>query len=206
MLCLMVMGAPLRAQMQEPVKFAVEHKLTGEAELVVTFTGRIDAGWHVYGTDIGDDGPQRAELTVDHIKGAKAKGRLTARGKQHRQMDEMFGMELSFYEGSVTFEQRFTLTGGDYDIAGYLTYGACNDQNCIPPTTVDFAAKGTVKAKEEAKAEEPKAEAKAEEKAAPEAAEAVEEPVEVADSDTTAADAGIKPALPVRAARRARVS
>ena len=35
--------------------------------------------------------------------------------------------------------QKIKLTGGDYKIVGYLEYGACNDENCLPPTSVDFS-------------------------------------------------------------------
>lgn len=27
-------------------------------------------------------------------------------------------------------------------MSGYLQYGACNDENCLPPTNVDFSFKG----------------------------------------------------------------
>jgi len=45
-------------------------------------------------------------------------------------------------EGTASFVQRFTITEPEYEVAGYLTYGACNDQNCIPPTNVEFSFKG----------------------------------------------------------------
>jgi thiol:disulfide interchange protein DsbD len=54
----------------------------------------------------------------------------------------MFMMEVETIEDKVTFVQTYELTGSEYDIAGYLTYGACNDQNCLPPTSVDFSFKG----------------------------------------------------------------
>ena len=47
---------------------------------------------------------------------------------------------------SATFNidkiEKVKLTGGDYKIVGYLEYGACNDENCLPPTSVDFAFTG----------------------------------------------------------------
>ena len=133
---------PLCAQFEEPVSFSVEQKRISDAELKVVFTGRVESGWHVYGTDIADGGPTRAELTVDQCQGAKPKGKLQAVGKVHRAMDEMFGMEVSYMEGKAVFEQTFELTEPTYDIRGYLTYGACNDQNCMPPTDVEFAFTG----------------------------------------------------------------
>lgn len=50
-------------------------------------------------------------------------------------------MEVKFFEGTAKFSQKVKLTGGNYLITGYLEYGACNDQNCLPPTSVDFLIK-----------------------------------------------------------------
>ena len=61
-------------------------------------------------------------------------------------MDPIFEMEVKFFEGTAKFSQKVKLTGGDYLITGYLEFGACNDQNCLPPTSIDFSYKGTVAA------------------------------------------------------------
>ncbi|WP_303394971.1 protein-disulfide reductase DsbD family protein, partial [Phocaeicola coprocola] len=84
-------------------------------------------------------------------------------GKEIKQMDPIFEMEVKFFEGTAKFSQKVKLTGGDYLITGYLEFGACNDQNCLPPTSVDFSYKGTVAAAASATA----APAKTEEAAAP---------------------------------------
>ena len=135
------------AQFQNPVAFSVTQKQTGDNVLEVVFQGTIDAGWHVYGTDIADGGPTRAELTLEKQKGLKSDGKLRAAGKVQKKMDEMFGMEVSYMEGTASFVQRFTITEPEYEVAGYLTYGACNDENCIPPTNVEFSFKGTASPK-----------------------------------------------------------
>ena len=126
------------AQMQDPVHFKVEKKQTSDSEVSVIFSAKIDAGWHVYSTGMPSDGPQSAVLTTEKSEGAKAVGALKPMGKEIKQMDEMFGMELRFFEGSVKFVQKYKITGKKYKISGYLTYGACCDGSCMPPTNVDF--------------------------------------------------------------------
>ena len=135
------------AQFQNPVTFTTTQKKVSDDVLEVIFQGTIDAGWHVYGTDIADGGPTRAELTLETQKGVKPDGKLRATGKVQKKMDEMFGMEVSYMEGTASFMQRFTITEPEYEVSGYLTYGACNDQNCIPPTNVEFSFKGEGKSK-----------------------------------------------------------
>lgn len=192
------------AQFASPVKFTVKENKISDSELEVVFTGKIDAGWHVYGTDIKDGGPTKAELTLEKQTGVKPKGSLKGKGSLHKAMDEMFGMEVSYYEGSVTFVQTFTITEEKYNIEGYLTYGACNDQNCIPPTDVDFKFEGTGKPAAvpvPAKGEEPQKDVKVDEKkvddkVAEKPAEEEVVPEEVVATDTVAVDtASVLPSM-----------
>ena len=131
------------AQFQVPVKFSVQQKKVSDNTLEVEFVGKVDAGWHVYGPDIADGGPTRAELTLEKTVGLKPDGKLRATGELHRAMDDMFNMEVSYMEGTAKFSQKFTIIEPKYEVAGYLTYGACNDQNCMPPTNVEFQFEGT---------------------------------------------------------------
>ena len=130
------------AQFQNPVTMTATQKKVADDALEIVFQGSVEAGWHVYGTDIADGGPTRAELTLEKQKGLKPDGKLRATGKVHRAMDDMFGMEVCYMEGTASFSQRFIITEPEYEVAGYLTYGACNDENCIPPTNVEFSFKG----------------------------------------------------------------
>lgn len=130
------------AQMQDPVHFKVSQKKVSPTELEVIFTGRIDKGWHVYSTGLPADGPISATLHTEKAEGVKAAGKLSHRGKEISQFDKMFGMNLRYFENSVTFVQKFKIVGKTYKVSGYLEYGACNDENCIPPTQVEFAFNG----------------------------------------------------------------
>ena len=51
-------------------------------------------------------------------------------------------MPVTYFEGSALFTQRVELLEKDYSLKGYLKYGACNDENCLPPTSVDCSVKG----------------------------------------------------------------
>lgn len=130
------------AQWEEPATFTVSQKKTSPTEIVVTFKATIDRGWHVYSTDIAGGGPTAASFNIDKAKGIKTNGKLKPVGNVKRKMDEIFGMEVSYFENSCTFEQHLTITEKDYHLKGYLEYGACNDQNCTPPTAVDVTVEG----------------------------------------------------------------
>ena len=154
---LMLVSILAMAQMQTPVHFSVSQKQVSPSEVDVIFTGKIDKGWHVYSTELPDDGPISATLTSETSEGAKAEGKLKAQGKEISQFDNLFGMKLRYFENSVTFVQRYKLTAEKYHIKGFLEYGACNDQSCLPPTQVEFDYTGTGKP-EQAAAKEKKSE------------------------------------------------
>ena len=112
----------------------------GEAEVV--FTGTIDKGWHVYSTDLGDGGPISATFNVESISGAELVGKLKPVGKEVAAFDKLFEMKVRYFENTAQFVQKLKLTGGEYKVEGFLEYGACNDENCLPPTQVPFKFSG----------------------------------------------------------------
>ena len=152
----------VQAQIQDPVKFNSELKILAADEAEVVFTAAIDKGWHVYSTDLGDGGPISATFNVEKIFGAEVVGKLKPVGKEISTFDKLFEMKVRYFENMAQFVQKLKLTGGAYQIEGYLEYGACNDENCLPPTQVPFkfsgkaegAAKEAAAAAAETKAEE----------------------------------------------------
>ena len=163
------------AQMQDPVHFKTEWKSISANEAEIIFSATIDPGWHVYSTDLGDGGPTQATINIDKISGAALDGKLKPGSNEIKKIDPIFEMEVKFFEKTAKFTQKVKLTGGKYSVSGYLEYGACNDENCLPPTSVDFTFSGEVPA--QAKAADTK------EKEAPKKEDA---PVEaVAKADTT---------------------
>lgn len=157
-LCWLLMALfclPMFAQMQDPVQFKAEWKEISATEAEIVFTGTIDAGWHVYSTELGDGGPTSATFNIDEIKGAELVGKLTPGAGEIDKMDPIFGMQVRYFEKSAKFAQKVKLTGGDYVIKGYLEYGACNDENCLPPTAVDFSYSGKAQAAAQAPSVQP---------------------------------------------------
>ncbi len=130
------------AQIQDPVHFSVNMKQVSPTEIDVVFSATIDKGWHVYSTGLPDDGPISATLTTEKSEGVEAVGKLIPKGNEIKEYDKLFDMTLRYFENSVSFVQKYKITGKTYHVKGYLEYGACNDENCMPPTQVDFDYSG----------------------------------------------------------------
>ena len=146
-----------QAQLMDPVHFTSRWNMTGETAGEIVFSATIDDGWHVYSTDLGSEGPTSATFHVVKMEGAETVGTLMPRGHVIKQYDRMFDMELRFFEKKATFVQRVRVTKPKFFIEGYLEYGACNDEMCLPPTQVEFRYQGEVtvsKTQEEARGHE----------------------------------------------------
>ena len=152
----------LQAQIKDPVKFKTELTPLSDTEAEVVFTAAIDKGWHVYSTDLGDGGPISATFNVDNKSGVELVGKLKPVGKEVATFDKLFEMKVRYFENTAKFVQKVKFTGGAYAIEGYLEYGACDDESCLPPTQVPFKFSGVAKAgnaaatkTEQSKAEQP---------------------------------------------------
>ena len=125
------------------IDFKVSYNRVSPSEIDVVFTGTAEPGWHIYSTNLPEGGPNSAEFGTDVIKGAELVGELKPGAGAKTEYDKMFEMDITFFENSCTFTQRVKLTAATYEVKGYLNYSACNDENCLPPTNVEFTLQGT---------------------------------------------------------------
>ncbi len=163
-LTLLLLASCIYAQIQEPVKFSSKFKTLSDTEAEITFTGSIESGWHVYSVNLPSGGPISATFNTDKIDGVKLVGKLTPATKEISKFDKIFEMNLRYFEHSVIFVQKIKITKPVYKLKGYLEYGACDDENCLPPTQVSFDFSGKndkvkVNAESEAKDEQVTAQA-----------------------------------------------
>ena len=196
----------LQAQIKDPIKFKTELTPLSDTEAEVVFTAAIDKGWHVYSTDLGDGGPISATFNVDNKSGVELVGKLKPVGKEVSTFDKLFEMKVRYFENTAKFVQKVKFTGGAYAIEGYLEYGACDDESCLPPTQVPFKFSGVAKAGNAAatKTEQPKAEqpeqkvvdkADKKEGATPVASKDSSAMMELVPATTTEAATDIQPAV-----------
>lgn len=150
------------AQIMTPVKWSAKVDMTGGDEGKVVLTASISSGWHMYSLDCDPSaGPQILEITYPKLDGVTLEGKPTPDKPSHKQYDDMFGAELSWWTQGVTITQKFKAVKPEFNIDVMVVCSACNDENCIPPSRSTFNLSGTAKisapAKDAAKADEPKA-------------------------------------------------
>ncbi len=166
LLMILLLPVNLAAQMfTDVVVWKTSLKDSDTPEKTLQFTATIKDGWHLYDQNMPDDGPTSTQFLFDKLEGAKLVGKPTPSTKPIDQYDKQFEMNLRWYSKSVTFSQKIQVTDpAKFNIKGGVKFMACNDENCLPPETVDFAfdksmIKSQAAAPAEELAEEPTAEA-----------------------------------------------
>ncbi len=126
------------SQIVEPIKWTIDGNATADEFYEITFRATIDAGWHLYGTDLPKGGPQPTRFVFDDLRAATLSGDVVAEKTPTTAFDETFGMSLSWYEHEAVFTQKLKVEDG-FSIKGYVEFMGCNDESCLPPTQVEFS-------------------------------------------------------------------
>lgn len=134
----------IHAQILKPVTWSSSVEMNDERNGRLIFKASIDEGWHLYGIDLPDGGPNPTTFTFDKVEGMTLNGDITPSRKAHEQVDMVFHLKLNWWEDKVDFYQDFTLNepNGAYLVEASVRFQGCNDGSCIPPSTETFDFKG----------------------------------------------------------------
>lgn len=134
----------IHAQILKPVTWSSSVEMNDERNGRLIFKASIDDGWHLYGIDLPDGGPNPTTFTFDKVEGMTLNGDITPSRKPHEQVDMVFHLKLNWWEDKVDFYQNFTLNepNGAYLVEASVRFQGCNDGSCIPPSTETFDFKG----------------------------------------------------------------
>ncbi|SBW03336.1 conserved membrane hypothetical protein [uncultured Dysgonomonas sp.] len=121
---------------QDPATWTVKLVDKGNGEVELTANFKIDPTWHLYDIHIPEGGPMPTSLAIDNLKGATKVGEFKAvNSKLKKSYDEIFQMEIGYYENQATFVQRLKVTDkAAFVLEGDLRSQVCSevDGQCIP--------------------------------------------------------------------------
>ncbi|WP_237390687.1 protein-disulfide reductase DsbD family protein [Fulvivirga sediminis] len=125
-------------QILKPVKwnFKIENQKERSATLV--FTADINEGWHVYSQFIEDGGPIPTSFHFDESKDYTLKGKVEEVSDVIKGFDNTFEMDIAWFENKAVFKQNVEFNKSPVNVKGYLEFMVCDDQQCLPPTEVEF--------------------------------------------------------------------
>ena len=138
-ICLLLSYSHIDAQILEPVKW--KFSLNANSEIV--FEAKLDKGWHLYDLNLPEGGPVSTVFNFETVKGAELTGPVATNSSVVKKFDKLFEMELRWYENTAVFVQKIKVTNpANFEISGNVTYMACNDKSCLPPTSEEFQFTG----------------------------------------------------------------
>ncbi|WP_255547573.1 protein-disulfide reductase DsbD domain-containing protein [Mucilaginibacter sp. dw_454] len=134
----MIISSGLYAQIENPVKWSYAAKKMNQQEAVVFIKATIDENWHIYSINQKPGGPLKTSLVFIPSTGYQLEGKLRE-PTPHTVHDEVFDMEVSYFEKSVVFQQKVKLNTGQAVVKGKIKYMVCNEEKCVTPDDVDFS-------------------------------------------------------------------
>ncbi|MFD2037565.1 cytochrome c biogenesis protein CcdA, partial [Belliella marina] len=141
MLCWILYSAGAMAQMHNPVKweFYLKEENPQQGTVVLAFKAKIEQGWHIYGQDIEAGGPVPTTFHFEENGKFQLVGAVVEQSKSFEKYEEMFDMEISYFDGEALFEQEIKLESNEVVVKGSVAFMVCNDENCLPPSEVPFS-------------------------------------------------------------------
>ncbi len=106
----------------------------------VSVTAVIDSTWHIYDTLRTEYGPNATivEFNIADQKRARKEGGMTVSAEPYRYYDDIFMMEVGYFEDTVTFSQDIRLRKKDAVVNVYVEWMACDENNCMPLADQEF--------------------------------------------------------------------
>lgn len=127
---LFVAGQAL-AQMDDPVQWSATTKRIDASKFEVVITARIDEGWHLYSTNLPEGGPLPTNFIFEKPEGYKLVGNIKEVSKSKTEHDEIFNLDLSYFEGEAVFSQLIEVDTDEAPINITVEFQACYADKCI---------------------------------------------------------------------------
>jgi len=109
--------------------------MTSDTEGQIIISADIDKGWHLYGFNLPDGGPQSTQITFTQVDGATLTGDIIPSVAPVEKVDMIYALKLRWWDTDVDFIQHFRLDPGSNGctVVGQITYQTCSEKSCIPP-------------------------------------------------------------------------
>jgi thiol:disulfide interchange protein DsbD len=127
---------------QSPVQWEYSAKKVADKTYEVRLTATINSPWHIYSQTTPDGGPTKTSISFLKNPLVTIGGNVKENGAMVSKHEDVFGVDVRYYENKVVFVQKVTLKGNaKTNITGTVEYMACNDEQCMPARKEKFNIK-----------------------------------------------------------------
>ncbi|MCH5318973.1 MAG: thioredoxin family protein [Paramuribaculum sp.] len=135
---LVLFGFTAKAQIVNPITWNISFDKTGNDSGEILFSAKVDKGWHLYGINLPEGGPNPTSVEYEKLDGVELIGSLEPSVKPIEKDDPIFNLKLNWWESDVVLKQKVKILSEDYAVIGTLKFQGCNDESCTPPTKEPF--------------------------------------------------------------------
>lgn len=127
---------------EEVVRWTNSVEQTGDDTYRITLSASIVDGWHMYDLGPYDEmGPNATVITFTPSEGVTLEGGIRQLDKPYRYYDDLFEMEIGYFEHKARFEQDVKLAGTGGTVRIGLEWMACNEGSCLPLDDMEMTVK-----------------------------------------------------------------
>jgi thiol:disulfide interchange protein DsbD len=121
------------------VKWTFTSKKVAENTFEVRMTANIMGNYHMYAQQAGAEGPIPTSFTFSPNPLITFDGKVKEQGKMIKKYESAWPGTVNYYEKKVDFVQVIKLKGKvKTSLSGKVEFIVCNDQECLPPSEVEF--------------------------------------------------------------------
>jgi thiol:disulfide interchange protein DsbD len=128
------------AAFKEHLTWKSEVEKISETEYKVKFICSLEDEWHTYSQFTKEGGPLPTQFRFDKNNDIELIGKVEEVGKKHSKFDELFGVDVTSFDGNVTYVQRVIIKKPNAILKGEFDGQVCKDEEgCMPFGPEKFA-------------------------------------------------------------------
>ncbi len=128
----------MQAQIVSPVKWAYMAKKGAAGTATLFIKATIESPWHIYSVNQKPGGPEKTAFVFTKSPAYALVGKV-AEPRPITKYEDVFGINVSYFNDSVVFTQKIKLKGKQAVVKGKVSFMACNDTSCLPADEVEFS-------------------------------------------------------------------
>lgn len=121
------------AQFESHLTWKSEVEKVSETEFKVKFICSLEDEWHTYSQFTKEGGPLPTQFRFEKNKDIELIGKVEELGKKKTKFDDLFGVDVTSFDGDVTFVQKVKIKKPDAVLKGEFDGQVCKDEvGCMP--------------------------------------------------------------------------
>ncbi|MBV4360400.1 protein-disulfide reductase DsbD domain-containing protein [Pinibacter aurantiacus] len=139
-LLMVIVTLTVFGQAEEPAQWTFSAKKVNDTIFEIHLSAKLEEGWHIYSQSTPEGGPVATSVSFSKNPQLMLKGDIIEEGKLEKNFETMFGVEVFRFSKKVDFVQTVLIKpNAKANASGSITYMTCDDEQCIPPKTVEFS-------------------------------------------------------------------